>query len=46
MGILDVYDSVAIYAEWPDMHPLQLLAGHGFDRISPDCLDLHCYLTN
>jgi hypothetical protein len=40
-----VYDSVAFYAERPDARPLQLLAGHGFDRISPDFRDLHCHLS-
>jgi len=44
MGILDVYDSIAFDAKWPNIYPLQLLAGHGFDRISPYFRYLHCHL--
>src|SRR5215813_29008 len=44
LGVLDVDNAVAVDAERPDAYPLQLLAGHGLDRISPDLRDLHCYL--
>src|SRR6266568_6377224 len=34
--VLDVDDAVAFETERPDAHALELLAGHGLDRIPPD----------
>src|SRR5215475_1656677 len=44
LGVFDVDNTVAFDTERPDADPLQLLAGHGLDRISPDLRDLHDYL--
>ena len=44
LGVLDMHDSVAVDAQRPHASPLQLLAGHRLDRISPDLRDLHRHL--
>ncbi len=44
LNVLDMHDSIAVDAEWPQACPLQLLTGHRLDRISPDLHDLHHHL--
>src|SRR2546429_1205779 len=46
LAVLDMHDSVAVDAERPQACPLQLLAGHRLDRISPDLRDLHHHLRS
>ena len=44
VGVLDMNDAVAFDAKRPEAYPLQLLTGHGLDRISPDLCQLHGHL--
>src|SRR5215469_6416591 len=44
VSVLDVDDAVSFDAKRPEAYSLQLLTGHGFDRISPNLRDLHCRL--
>src|SRR5215469_7676713 len=44
VSVFDVDDAVSFDAKRPEAYSLQLLTGHGLDRISPDLRDLHCHL--